>query len=354
MSEIVTNLSLYLFHITVIFVFILALCTAIHCRVIHLKFNVWKLFSDNSAGKGTTDSSLFQCDHSVAHLAIVMDGNRRFAKQTSRHTQDSTLISSVCSKILSQPYEMLLPPNNKAVVEQLTMLKKMIRWTPLDGHRLGAEKLEDVVLYAIDAGVQMLTVYAFSVENWNRAVHEVNMLLVILIEVVYRFNVFCEKHGVFIRFIVTDSRKIPSAIYDLMKMVENRSRNVHPRRIVLNVCMSYSGQTEIANACTEIAQSRRKDSNYSPVTVEEIRHYMLRSITQHQNELLDKNIFSNISVEPQLMIRTGGDYRISNFLLFESAYSEFFFSARKWPEFSKKDFCQALTEFSRREKRLGR
>lgn len=293
--------------------------------------------------------------HGVSHLAIVMDGNRRFAKKNEKiKAVNTSQINELCTKILHNPVKGILSPDNSTILHKLDMLKQLIRYTALDGHRIGAEKVESLILQCVNAGISMLTVYAFSTENWQRSHHEVQVLLSILFEVFYKFERFAEKYGVFIRFITTDCSHIPESLMELMKIIEIKSRVFRPRNLTLNICLSYGGLTEISSACSTIMISRFKQNDCSPVSVDEIKRLMLRSVTQPLYEDEDINVFLKNNIEPDLIIRTGGDYRISNFLIFESAYSELYFSKKTWPEFDEKDLHHALHEYSKRERRHGR
>eukprot|EP00796_Vickermania_ingenoplastis_P007100 gene7099-5034_t len=278
----------------------------------------------------------------VSHLAIVMDGNRRFARSAQSRGLDIDFINKTCGSIFREPLEQVLPPNNAEVLRRLNLLKKAIKFTPLDGHRVGAEKLESLVLQCIDADIPMLTVYAFSIENWNRVSHEVNVLMAILLEVLYRFDKFCQENGVFLRIISTDVTLFPRSLTEMMKIVEQKTRIISPRKITLNLCVSYSGQTEILQACRSLLSRSREQIAFNPLypTMDDLRREMLRSLTQRENEEEDRNIFLENTVEPQLIIRTGGDHRISNFLLFECAYSELFFTSKRWPEFGEEDLMR--------------
>lgn len=293
----------------------------------------------------------------VSHLGIIMDGNRRYGRKSQNHTPESKSIENLCVSILQHAaLQDLLPPNNANVLQKLKLLQRMIRFTPLDGHRKGAERLKSCIEDCASAGVEMLTVYAFSTENWNRTPCEVNVIMAILLEVLYEFEALSIKNGIFVRFISTDVDRLPSALLELMKTVEEKSRQIRPRHLTLNVLLSYSGQSEIAAACDSMIKERlfnHEPSSATRVTVEEVKRHLLRSISQPAYETEDEMIFATTPLEPQLIIRTGGERRMSNFMLFECAYSELFFSDKTWPEFQRIDLQEAFDAYSKRQKRWG-
>lgn len=289
----------------------------------------------------------------VSHLAVILDGNRRYAKKKN-NIFDGNKISSLCQCILQNLSKNSSVDTTTEVSKSISILKKLVFQTQLDGHRVGAENLENFISYVMEAKISVLTLYAFSIENWKRDSIETSVLMIIFIDVLLNIEKRAEKNGIFVRFVSTDVSLLPPPVLQLMKMTENRTRTITPRNLILNVCLSYSGQQEIANACTAVLLSRSLSQCQSPVKADELRKFMLRSITQSNFEVVDENIFLENSIEPQLVIRTGGEYRLSNFLLFECAYSEFFFTSKKWPEFSKNDLLSALHHYSQREKRCGK
>lgn len=292
--------------------------------------------------------------HGVSHLAIVLDGNRRYAKDHKKKNANEDKVISLCNTILNEFPKSPTIGLSSSTNEKLLCLKKILFETSLDGHRIGAENVLKLILYSVEAKISVLTLYAFSMENWKREPAELSVLMTLLTSAISRVAEVAKKHGIFVRFISTDMTPLPPILQELMKETEEYTRKIKPRNLIVNICVSYSGQQEICNACTSIVLSRHLTQTVYPVSKEEIRQYMLHSITQSSHELEDKNLFTKHSIEPQLMIRTGGDSRISNFLLFECAYTELFFSPRRLPEFSRYDFFNALGEYALREKRYGK
>lgn len=309
-----------------------------------------------SAGISVVCSSSFsQENYGVSHLGVVLDGNRRYGKATGDKSFDIIRINQLCTSILSaSSLDGLSTSGVSKILEKIAALKNLIRSTYLDGYRVGAEKISELIEICTATNISMLTVYAFSKENWKRSAVEVNVLMTIFVYVFFQFKSIAEKHGVFVRFVTTDTSPLPISLLELMKKVENETRAITPRNLVLNILMSYSGQEEIVNACNALVCSRLGAKISDPVTVDEFKRKMLESVTQSENQVEDSFVFAKSSAEPDLIIRTGGDFRISNFLLFESAYSEFIFTSKNWPEFSQSDFLDALHEYSIRERRKGK
>ncbi|EPY34317.1 undecaprenyl diphosphate synthase [Strigomonas culicis] len=293
--------------------------------------------------------------HGVSHLAVIMDGNRRYGKvnstQVPTNAQQSEL-TALCSSLSGRPKG---AATAQWVRQQYSMFLSLIQCSALDGHRLGGEKLMDFIVYCIEMEIPMLTVYAFSTDNWSRPSQEVDVLISLFFFFFDRIRRMSETYGIFIRFISTQPERLPRHVLELMKEVECESRHHHPRRITVNVCVSYSGQTEVLAACNRLLEKRLHTAERAPVTKEELGGEMLRSVTQADFEGEDASVFSSPSQrEPQLMLRTSGEQRISNFLLYESAYTEFVFVEKTWPEITKHDLIHALGQYAKRDKRMGK
>lgn len=293
--------------------------------------------------------------HGVSHLAVIMDGNRRYGKvkstQVPTNAQQSEL-KELCSSLKGKPKGMATA---QWVRNQYNVFLSLIQRSALDGHRLGGEKLMDFIVYCIEMEIPMLTVYAFSTDNWSRPTQEVDVLMSLFFFFFDRIRRMSETYGIFIRFISTQPERLPPHVLELMKTVECESRHHQPRRITVNVCVSYSGQTEIVAACNRLIEKRLQQSQSAPVTRAELDAEMLRSVTQAEYEEQDVSVFSSPSQkEPQLMLRTSGEQRISNFLLYESAYTEFVFVEKTWPEITKHDLIHALGQYAKRDKRMGK
>lgn len=306
--------------------------------------------------------------HGVTHLAVIMDGNRRYGRKHASHavapqsSETNEQIHQFCSTVCNDEAPLPVTQREGWVSEQYATFLRMTQFTALDGHRRGGEKLLDFISYCIDARIDMVTVYAFSTDNWNRPAHEVDFLMALFFFFFERIRQTSREKGMFIRFISTDPERLPKRVRQLMELVETESRTYRPRRIVVNVCVSYSGQSEIASACTRILQRRQAPGaaaaaahSGAAVTTADIEGEMLRSVTQAAYEAEDEDVFSlRVPRSPQLLLRTSGEQRISNFLLYENAYTEFAFISKTWPEVTKADLFTALADYASREKRLGR
>ena len=225
------------------------------------------------------------------HVAIVMDGNGRWANQRG------------------------LPRT--------------------DGHRAGEEALLDVVAGAVQAGVEHLSVYAFSTENWKRSVEEVRFLMGFNREVLRRQRDQLNEWGVRVRWSGAERRLWKSVITDL-KAAEELTRN--NTTMTLNMCVNYGGRVEIVEAvqriAAEVAAGKLKPERIREAT---IGQYL------YQPELPDVDLF----------VRSSGEQRTSNFLLWESAYAEMVFLDTLWPDFSRKELWHAIELYVNRDRRFG-
>lgn len=199
----------------------------------------------------------------------------------------------------------------------------------LAGHKLGVEALKRVVRACPSRNVSTLTVFAFSSENWNRPADEVSGLMGLLAGVLSREVSQLKQEGVRIRFVGSRSGLSPKVQLGLHQAEQDTASN---SGLTLNVCFNYGGRWDIVQAAVALASSGE-------------------TITEAS---LSKAMALSPCGDPDLFIRTGGEYRISNFLLWQAAYSEFFFSPVLWPDFSEIDLDAALTEFSNRERRFGK
>lgn len=201
----------------------------------------------------------------------------------------------------------------------------------LTGHKAGYEKVREVVRWSAAAGIKYVIVYAFSTENWNRSPEEVNYLMELLqtalLSEVENFN----KEGVCLRFIGQRSR-LEIGIQDKMRQAEETTKN--NSAITLVLALSYGGRPEIMEAVNKIIQSGTKEAISED------------SFAQH--------LWTADIPDPDLIIRTGGEMRLSNFLTWQSVYSELFFIKTYWPDFSEAEFKQILDEYAARERRFGK
>lgn len=199
------------------------------------------------------------------------------------------------------------------------------------GHKAGVDALMRVVRLAADRGIEYLTVFAFSSENWNRPGDEVSSLMRLVLVAVQRHVPQLEREGVRVR-VVGDRSGIADDVRRACESAE--AQTAHNQRITLSVAFNYGGRWDVAQACRRIVAS---GVHAAQVDEALISHHMAMSFAP----------------DPDLFIRTGGEVRISNFLLWQAAYSELYFSDRLWPEFGEADFDAALLEYARRERRFG-
>ena len=223
------------------------------------------------------------------HIAIIMDGNGRWAKQ--RH----------------------LPR--------------------VAGHRKGVESVRSVVRGCIERGVEYLTLFAFSSENWRRPPDEVSILMQLFIRALEQEVAKLDENGIRFR-VIGDTSRFEPRIRDLI--VDGEARTAHNRRLTLTVAANYGGRWDIAQAAQKlIAAQPEAARGFAP-------------------EALDPYLAMAYAPEPDLFIRTGGEQRISNFLLWQLAYTELFFTDLLWPDFNGKALDAAIASYQQRERRFGR
>lgn len=225
------------------------------------------------------------------HLAIIMDGNGRWAEQ-----------------------------------------RKSIRSV---GHRAGAKAVQVAIEFCLEHGIQSLTLFAFSSENWNRPAEEVGTLMKLFLRMLNSEIEELHRQGVKVSFIGQRS-DFSSDIQNKMKWAEHLTTN--NSALQLNIAGSYGGRWDIVNACRQFIASAG-DVAIKP-----------ESITEQS---LGKFMSLADQAEPDLLIRTGGDSRISNFLLWQMAYTEFWFTPTLWPDIDSSILLQAISDFSVRERRFG-
>ena len=203
------------------------------------------------------------------------------------------------------------------------------------GHRAGVEAVRDVLRACKTHGVEVLTLFAFSSENWGRPVPEVRALLALLSRYLRNEVKELHKDGIRLRFMGQRSR-FSSRLQRLMQQSENLTRNNREATVVIAV--DYGGQWDIAQAASRLAA--------------EVEAGRLRS-EDIDEDMIDANISISDLPRPDLCIRTGGDARISNFMLWQFAYSELYFTETLWPDFGELEFARALDDYSQRERRFG-
>lgn len=226
------------------------------------------------------------------HIAIIMDGNNRFAKK-----------------------------------------KQMQKG---DGHREGKNVLDPIVEHCKKSGVRALTVFAFSSENWNRPQYEVDLLMQLLEETIHEQLPRMEKFNIALRFI-GDRSRLSTKLRALMEYAEQKTAAFDS--MTLTIAVSYGGMWDMAQAAKSI--------------VEEALAGRLET-NQINVDLFDKYVSLNDLPAVDLLIRTGGDYRLSNFLLWQAAYAELYFTDTLWPEFTVQELDYAFNVFSGRERRFGK
>lgn len=226
------------------------------------------------------------------HVAIIMDGNGRWAKQQGEDR--------------------------------------------IFGHHEGVNSVREIVEACGEIGVKYLTLYAFSTENWNRPKDEVDALMELLVATISMETPNLNKKGVKLQAI-GDIKSLPeSCQQELQESIDITANN---STVTLILALSYSSKWEITNSVKEIAKQ-----------IEEGKLKASDITSKH----IEKHLNTNIFPDPELMIRTSGEHRISNFLLWQLAYAEFYFTDTLWPDFRKDDFFKAILSYQNRERRFGK
>lgn len=226
-----------------------------------------------------------------AHIAIIMDGNRRWAKQ------------------------------NKLDVRL--------------GHKKGAETLENIVKYCNKIGIKYLTVYAFSTENWKRSKEEVGALMLLLQNYLDDFAKRADAENIKINMLGNKDGLSKGLLAKIEDTVERTKNNTG---ITFNVAFNYGGRDEIVKAVRQITEDIKQDK----INIEDINE-----------ELISNKLYTSGMPDPDLMIRTSGEIRTSNFLPWQLVYSEFYFTEKLWPDFTEKDLDEAIDEYNRRTRNFG-
>ena len=221
------------------------------------------------------------------HVAIIMDGNGRWAKSRG------------------------LPR--------------------LAGHRAGTENLRRIITASVEFGINYLTIYAFSTENWGRPKDEVQGLMHILEDVIDKELKELNQEGVQLRHIGRLERlgsKLHKKVLSAIELTKNNDK------LILNVAFNYGGRDEIVCAIQKMIQAGVKPEDVDIA-------------------LVDEYLFTNGTPDPDLIIRTSGELRVSNFLIWQSAYSEWYVTPTLWPDFDKENFRRALDAYAQRDRRFG-
>ncbi|MBR6757446.1 MAG: isoprenyl transferase [Bacteroidaceae bacterium] len=226
------------------------------------------------------------------HIAIIMDGNGRWAKERNLDRSQ--------------------------------------------GHRKGLDVVHEITNDAADLGVECLTLYAFSTENWNRPQEEVDALMALVVFGIERETPGMIENGVRLSVIGDISRMPDDVQQRLKKCIEDTAGG---NRITLNLALSYSARWEITHAAQILAQ-KAVSGEIKPQDIDD--------------KLLASHLTTAHLSDPDLLIRTGGELRISNFLLWQLSYAEFYFTDEYWPDFNKESLCRAIIDYQSRERRFGK
>ncbi|MBN2237078.1 MAG: isoprenyl transferase [Bacteroidales bacterium] len=226
------------------------------------------------------------------HIAIIMDGNGRWAKERGKMR--------------------------------------------VFGHENGVRAVRDTAEAAAEIGVEYVTLYAFSTENWNRPQMEVDALMNLLVKTINKETETLNKNDIRLQAI-GDLKSLKKDTYkELMLAIENTSKN---KRMTLTLALSYSSRWEIVDAVKQIAEKVKSGE----LTSQEI-----------SDETINQHLTTNFMPDPELLIRTSGEQRISNYMLWQIAYSELYFCPKYWPDFNKEDFYKAIVDYQMRERRFGK
>lgn len=224
----------------------------------------------------------------IQHIGIIMDGNRRWAKERD------------------------LPP--------------------LEGHKQGYEVFKHVSDWCLETGIHILTVFAFSTENWNRPPEEVDYLMALLHDALLKeVETFTEK-GVRLKVIGRRDRLTPE-LSRLIEEIEHTTKD--NTEALLHIAIDYGGREEIVDAVKKLVDSGVSSENIS-------------------HETVMQNLYTAGTPDPDVIVRTSGEKRLSGFLLWQSSYSELFFLDKYWPDFTREDFDRIIEEYAERERRFGK
>lgn len=233
----------------------------------------------------------FNLDALPEHIAIIMDGNRRWAKA-----------------------------NGKPVAL---------------GHKEGAKTLEKIVRYANNIGLKYITVYAFSTENWKRSKEEVEALMLLLQNYIEDYSKRADSENIRVKFLgdtTALSKRLQKGIHDCIERTKNNTG------VTFNIALNYGGRAEILKAVKEIA----KDVEDKNLNIDDI-----------DEQCISERLYTKGEPDPDLLIRTSGEIRLSNFLPWQLVYSEFLFVEKNWPDFTEEDLDDAIVEYQKRTRKFG-
>lgn len=252
---------------------------------------MFKIFTKKGVN-GNIEEKPLDMSNIPKHIAIIMDGNGRWAKERN----------------MPRTY----------------------------GHKAGVETIREIVKECSNLGVEYLTLYAFSTENWARPKEEVDTLMKLLVQ--YLRNEFEElnKNNVIINSI-GDISKLPKVCYEELNKAYDKTKN--NTGLTLNLALNYGGRVEIVNSVKEIAKLVQENK----IKVDDI-----------DEKMIEKYLYTAGMPDPDIIIRPSGEQRLSNFLLWQCAYSEFWYSDVKWPDFTKENLIEAIFDYQNRDRRFGK
>jgi len=202
------------------------------------------------------------------------------------------------------------------------------------GHAVGAETFRRIATYCKDIGIEYLTVYAFSTENWKRSGEEISTIMDLLEKYLYESIERMERDKVKMKFL-GDTTVLSSKLQNLIAETEEISKKFDG--VQVNICLNYGSRDEILRAVQRYADDLTTSNNNIPLTEEEFSKYL----------------YTSGIPDPDLIIRPSGEMRTSNFLLWQSAYSEYYFTGTLWPDFTESELDRAIIEYQSRERRFG-
>lgn len=226
------------------------------------------------------------------HIAMIMDGNRRWARKRGLPTQL--------------------------------------------GHSAGAENMQKIAEYCEELGVKHMTVYAFSTENWKRTKDEVDYLMKLLEKYIKEFDKKIKGRNIRLK-LLGDITPLPEGLKNGIREIEEKTRNNDG--LTVNIAINYGGRAELVNATKKISE----DVSNGKINIEDIN-----------DELLSKYMYLQDMPDPDLLIRTGGEIRLSGFLTWQSVYSELYFTDCLWPDFNEKELDKAIEEYNHRKRNFGK
>ena len=233
----------------------------------------------------------FNKENMPKHIAIIMDGNRRWARAQGKPASF--------------------------------------------GHKVGAKTLEKIVRYANKIGLEYITVYAFSTENWKRAEEEVKTLMMLLQSYLDDYSKRADSENIKVKIlgdITALSQGMQKSIINCMERTKNNTG------VTFNIALNYGGRNEIVKATQKIAEQVKENT----IKIEDINE-----------EMISENLYTKGEPDPDLVIRTSGEIRLSNFLPWQVVYSEFLFIDKNWPDFTEQDLDEAIIEYQKRTRKFG-